>query len=98
MSFVMPANYTKDNLPIPNNAEVSIQTTPDEYVAVITFGGFSNNDNIEKHTKLLESALKAHNISYYGNFRYLGYNPPYQLFGRRNEVIVSVNEKDIQIK
>ncbi len=98
MSFVMPSNYTKDNLPIPNNAEVNIQTTPDEYVAAITFGGFSTNDNIEKHTALLGNALKAYNISYYGNFRYLGYNPPYQLFDRRNEVIVSVNEKDIQIK
>jgi hypothetical protein len=98
MSFVMPANYTKDNLPIPNNAEVNIQTSPDEYVAAIIFDGFSNNDNIEKHITLLSNALKAHNISYYGNFRYLGYNPPYQLFDRRNEVIVSVNEKDIQIK
>lgn len=95
MSFVMPSSYNKDNLPTPNNAEVIIQTTPDEYVAVITFGGFSSNDNINKHIALLSDALKAYNISYYGNFRYLGYNPPYQLFDRRNEVIVSVNEKDI---
>lgn len=95
MSFVMPSNYSRDNLPTPNNAEVIIHTTPDEYVAVITFGGFSSNDNINKHITLLGDALKAHNISYYGNFRYLGYNPPYQLFDRRNEVIISVNEEDI---
>jgi SOUL heme-binding protein len=95
MSFVMPSNYSKDNLPTPNNAEVIIHTTPDEYVAVITFGGFTSNDNINKHITLLGDALKAHNISYYGNFRYLGYNPPYQLFDRRNEVIISVNEEDI---
>lgn len=92
MSFVMPANYNKDNLPIPNNSEVTIQTTPDEYVAAITFGGFASAENIKKHTTMLESALKEHNISYYGHFRYLGYNPPFQLFGRRNEVIVSVNK------
>jgi SOUL heme-binding protein len=95
MSFVMPSNYSRDNLPTPNNAEVIIHTTPDEYVAVITFGGFTSNDNINKHITLLGDALKAHNISYYGNFRYLGYNPPYQLFDRRNEVIISVNEEDI---
>jgi hypothetical protein len=95
MSFVMPSNYSRDNLPTPNNAEVIIHTTPDEYVAVITFGGFSSNNNINKHITLLGDALKAHNISYYGNFRYLGYNPPYQLFDRRNEVIISVNEEDI---
>ena len=41
MSFVMPASFSKDNLPIPNNAEVTIQTTPNEYVAAISFVGFA---------------------------------------------------------
>lgn len=95
MSFVMPVNYNKDNLPLPNNSEVTILTTSDEYVAAISFGGFVSNDNIKKHTEILKNALKAYHVSYYGYFRYLGYNPPYQLFNRRNEVIVSVNEKDI---
>lgn len=91
MSFVMPANYNKDNLPIPNNSEVTIKTVPEEYVAVITFGGFASDESIKKQTALLERALKDYYISYYGHFRYLGYNPPYQLFGRRNEIIISVN-------
>lgn len=92
MSFVMPLNYDKSNLPLPNNSEVNIQTSPDEYVAVISFGGFSSNENIQLHTAILETALKSKGISFYGNFRYLGYNPPYQLFNRRNEVIVSVSK------
>lgn len=96
MSFVMPAGYNKDNLPIPNNSDVTISTSPDEYVAAIQFGGFSSNENIKQHTAILENALKENHISYYGHFRYLGYNPPYQLFGRRNEVIVSINENDIK--
>ena len=91
MSFVMPSNYTKDNLPLPNDSNVTINTVSEEYVAAITFGGFASNDNIKKHTTMLEEALKKHHVSFYGNFRYLGYNPPYQLFGRRNEIIVSVN-------
>ena len=91
MSFVMPSNYTKDNLPLPNDSNVTINTVSEEYVAAITFGGFASNENIKKHTTMLEEALKKHQVSYYGNFRYLGYNPPYQLFGRRNEIIVSVN-------
>ncbi|CAN1577647.1 SOUL haem-binding protein [Spirosomataceae bacterium] len=96
MSFVMPSGYNKDNLPIPNNSDVIINTSPDEYVAAIQFGGFSSNENIKRHTTMLETALKENHISYYGHFRYLGYNPPYQLFGRRNEVIVSINENDIK--
>jgi hypothetical protein len=91
MSFVMPANYNKDNLPIPNNSEVTIKTVPEEYVAVITFGGFASDESIKKQTALLKKALQDYYISYYGHFRYLGYNPPYQLFGRRNEIIISVN-------
>jgi len=90
MSFVMPANYTKDNLPLPNNSEVAIQTSPDEYVAAITFGGFASNENIQKHISILGKSLNENNLPYDGNFRYLGYNPPYQLFGRRNEIIVAL--------
>jgi hypothetical protein len=96
MSFVMPAGYNQDNLPIPNNSDVTISTSPDEYVAAIQFGGFSSNENIKHQTAMLENALKEKHISYYGHFRYLGYNPPYQLFGRRNEVIVSINYNDIK--
>lgn len=91
MSFVMPSIYNKDNLPLPDNSDVTIKTTPEEYVAAIKFGGFASNDNIKKHIEMLESSLKEHHLSYYGHFRYLGYNPPYQLFGRRNEIIVALN-------
>ena len=92
MSFVMPAEYNKGNLPLPNNEEVKIETTDDEYVAAITFGGFASGKHIKENIEKLESALKANSISYYGHFRFLGYNPPYQLFGRKNEIIVSVNK------
>ena len=97
MSFVMPANYTKDNLPLPNNADVSIQTVPDEYVAAITFNGYASQETIKKYATKLENALQEKHLSYFGNFRFLGYNPPYQLFGRRNEIIVSVNEKELNL-
>lgn len=90
MAFVMPPNFNKDNLPKPNSNEVRLETSEPEYVAAIQFGGFSSTESINKHKEILEKALKEKGISYYGNFRYLGYNPPYQLFGRRNEVIVAI--------
>lgn len=91
MGFVMPANYNKNNLPLPNNEDIKIKTVAEEYVAAIKFGGYASDQNIKKNTDLLKNALKTSNVSYYGHFRYLGYNPPYQLFGRRNEIIVTVN-------
>ncbi len=94
MAFVMPAHFKKDELPKPNNAEIIIETSAPECVAAIQFGGFANTARINKYKAILENTLKEKGLSYYGNFRYLGYNPPYQLFGRRNEVIVALNAEN----
>jgi uncharacterized protein YxeA len=91
MSFVMPSEYNESNLPKPKNSEVVISTTANEYVAAITFGGYASDDDIKKNSEKLEKALKKAAITYYGNFRFLGYNAPFQLFNRKNEIIVSVN-------
>lgn len=91
MSFVMPANYTKESLPKPNDSSVTIKTTAEEYVAAIHFGGYANDNDIKTYATKLASALKANGIEYYGNFRFLGYNAPYQFLGRKNEIIVSVH-------
>ncbi len=90
MSFVMPANYNKDNLPLPNDSTITIKTTTEEYVAAIRFGGYANDGEIKTYAAKLESLLTANEIEYYGNFRFLGYNAPYQFWGRKNEIIVSV--------
>jgi len=90
MSFVMPSSFNIDNLPRPNNSQVIIQKTKEEYVAVIKFSGYASDDAIKKQSEKLQKLLVEKGIEYYGNFRYLGYNPPYQIINRRNEVIVSV--------
>jgi len=90
MSFVMPSGYTKENLPKPNNPNVEIKTTPDEYVAVLKFGGFASDKDLKFYTEKLQKLLLQNEITAYGNFRFLGYNPPFQFLGRRNEIIVSV--------
>lgn len=95
MSFVMPAQFNQSNLPKPDDAGVTIHMVPDEYVACIGFNGYASDKDIKKYTEKLESALKEANITYYGNFRYLGYNPPYQFFGRKNEIIISVNKETL---
>ncbi len=91
MSFVMPANYDMNNLPKPNNASVEINSSKAEYVVAITFGGFASDEKIQEYTNQLKALLTLKHINALGNYRYLGYNPPYQLFGRRNEIIVAVD-------
>lgn len=90
MSFVMPARYSKDQLPTPVNPEVVIKSVPAEYVAVISFGGFASDSKINRYSERLRRALEKQGIQYTGNFRYLGYNPPFQVIGRRNEIMVHI--------
>jgi hypothetical protein len=94
MAFVLPSIYNQNTLPKPNDSSIDIITSEPEYVAVQQFGGFANNESINEHKTILENNLIDKGLSFYGNFRYLGYNPPYQLFGRRNEVIVALYESN----
>jgi hypothetical protein len=93
MSFVMPSSYTPENLPKPNDPGVLIQKTADEYVAVIRFGGYTSDKDLAYYSGKLYDILKEKGITSYGHARFLGYNPPFQLINRRNEIIVSVNWK-----
>ena len=94
MSFVMPSSYNSSNLPKPKDSNVRIVTNPDEYVAVIRFGGYTNDKKLKYYSEKLKNILIKKGIKSVGHYRFLGYNPPYQLFGRRNEVIVSVEWKE----
>jgi len=93
MSFVMPSSYTMENLPKPNNPDVLIQKTTEEYVAVVRFGGFASDKDNEFYSARLHNILEEKGITSYGHTRFLGYNPPFQLVDRRNEIVVSVNWK-----
>ena len=90
MSFVMPSSYEMEKLPAPDNARVILEKSEDEYVAVLKFGGYASDRRIHHYSEKLKELLEEREISHEDRFRYLGYNPPYQFFGRRNEIIVSV--------
>lgn len=93
MSFVMPSTYNKTNLPTPKDASVKIQEVPDEFAAAIRFGGYANDDKMKYYSQKLSNILAQKGIKTIGHFKFLGYNPPYQFLGRRNEIIVSIEWK-----
>ncbi|MCK7538683.1 MAG: heme-binding protein [Marinilabiliales bacterium] len=94
MSFVMPSEYSKESLPRPDDPGVRIINTADEYVAVIRFSGYASDKDLKFYAEKLQSLLKQKGITTLGNYRFLGYNPPYQVIGRRNEIIVAVEWKE----
>jgi hypothetical protein len=91
MSFVMPSQYKMEDLPQPNSSEVKLVKAAPKKIAVLTFSGFASDEKINRKKELLREALKKEQISVKGNFSYLGYNAPWDLFGRRNEVAVEVD-------
>ncbi len=94
MSFVMPSSFSEENLPKPDDPGVKIERTDDVYVAAIRFGGYASDKDIRNYSEKLRAMLEEKGIKWYGNFRYLGYNPPFQPFGRKNEIIVNVEWKE----
>ncbi len=94
MSFVMPSKFDEQSLPRPRDSRVKLEKSQDEYVAVLKFGGYANDAKIARYSGKLRKALDEKGVSYSGNFRFLGYNPPYQFIGRKNEIIVSVDWKE----
>ena len=90
MSFVMPSEYEQKDRPASNNSKVILEKSSEEYVAALSFRGYASDKRIRKYSGRLQDLLQEQGILFQGNFRYLGYNPPYQLTGRKNEIIVSI--------
>ena len=92
MKFKIPNGMNLEDLPTPNSKTVRFKEEPQKTLAVIRFGGQSSDKKIAKYTELLKKTLKNEGINHTNQFSYLGYNPPFEVFGRRNEVVVELIE------
>jgi effector-binding domain-containing protein len=90
MMFMIPSEFDQDELPKPNNPNIKIKEVPEKTVAAISFSGWANDRKIEKYKNKLLAQLDELEIDYYGSVSYLGYNPPYEVFNRKNEIIIEI--------
>ena len=90
MSFVMPSQYQISDLPTPNSTAVSLVKQDSMKLAVLRFGGFSSDEKIAKHAQLLTQVLEKNNIRTKGSLLYMGYNAPWDVINRRNEVAFQI--------
>ena len=89
--FVMPASYTMDTLPKPNNDAVKLEKVPGKRFAVIRFSGMADHDSLKQHTDELNAFIKDKKLNALSQATYAFFNPPWTLpFLRRNEVMVEV--------
>ena len=94
ISFVMPSEYTLDKLPRPTDARVELHESPAVYIAAIEFSGYANDQKIKQYKDQLSQILNKKGIKTIGNPTYLGYNAPYELIGRKNEVVIAIEWKE----
>jgi hypothetical protein len=90
MYFVMPKEYSKNQLPTPTSKNVQILEESEKTLAVISYGGFSSDKDIEKYRQKLAVALEQNQIQTKGSYMYMGYNAPWDVVNRRNEVAIEV--------
>ena len=88
--FMVPKKFNKETLPQPNESQIEFKVEPAKIVAAITFDGWASDERIEAYKQQLKAALDNEGIAYTNNFYFLGYNPPFELLNRRNEVIVEL--------
>ena len=90
MSFVMPSHFQMGDLPKPKNNQVTIHSSEPAIVASVRFGGWANEKKIAEMKQKLDKWLNDKGIKHSGNFEYLGYDAPFRMTNRRNEVVVSL--------
>lgn len=90
MEFMMPSKYSLENLPTPNRTDIEIYKKPAVIMAGLSFGGFASDQNIQEKIQELRASLDKEKIAHTGHFQYFGYNPPYQMFNRRNDIVVEL--------
>jgi hypothetical protein len=90
MMFMVPKKYNKDLLPKPNQSGIEFKEVPAKTMAAIRFSGWANDAKIEKYKQQLKAALNAEGIKCTNRFYFFGYNAPYEVFNRKNEIIVEL--------
>jgi hypothetical protein len=88
--FLVPKKFTKETLPKPENSDIQFIEVPEKKMAAITFGGWASDKKIEKYRLQLMAMLDNKAIKYSNKFSVLGYNSPFELLSRKNEIVVEL--------
>ena len=91
VSFVMPANMTLDQLPIPKNSKVSLRESPKYVAAALSFSGMTNWNRVKEKEALLRAVLEKEQLQSVGALQVARFDPPWKPgFMRHNEVMLQI--------
>ena len=92
MRFVMPSKYTMNDLSKPNDSRIVMEKVDKKKYAAITYTGYNNSSKFSLNSTKLRRVLDENNISYKDNPIYLGYDAPYKVWGRKNDILFELSE------
>jgi hypothetical protein len=88
--FMVPKEMKKEDLPKPNQPNIVFKEEPAKTMAAISFGGWANDSKIMFFKDKLTITLERQGITHQNRFYFFGYNAPYEVFNRLNEVLVEI--------
>ena len=91
VSFLMPASYTLETLPEPEDPRVRLRQVPARRMAAVRYSGTWSESRYHRHRESLEAWLVEQGWQATGDPVWARYNAPFTpWFLRRNEILVEV--------
>ena len=92
VSFMMPASYTLETLPEPEDPKVTLRQVPARRMAAVRYSGFWNEKGYLRYKLELESWINENGLTIVGDPIWARYNAPFTpWFMRRNEILIPVD-------
>jgi len=92
VSFMMPASYTLETLPEPEDPKVTLRQVPARRMAAVRYSGFWNEKGYLRYKLELESWIHEKGHTIVGDPIWARYNAPFTpWFLRRNEILIPVD-------
>ena len=91
VSFMMPAHYTLETLPVPDDSSITLRQVPGRRMAAVRYSGTWSEKNYLNFKGKLERWIRKKGFEITGEPVWARYNPPFTLwFLRRNEILIPV--------
>lgn len=92
VSFMMPALYTLETLPKPEDPQITLRQVPSRRMAAVRYSGVWSEKNYLRYSVKLESWIRESGFTTVGDPILARYNSPFSLwFLRRNEILIQVD-------
>lgn len=92
VSFMMPASYTIETLPTPDDPSITLRQVPARRVAAVRYSGFWSEEKYLLNKGKLDAWIRENRFTVVGEPVWARYNAPFTpWFMRRNEILIPVN-------